>query len=346
MNRAEVVLGGGELDPTIDVLTDLGFRLIMIKPADEPRVAVMEGFGLTLRLDTDIASGPGALRLAIADLSERRVVVAPNGTKIELMPAEAPLEIPPLRSSFVLTKASSGDWRTGRAGLRYRDLIPDRQGGRFIASHIHIPDGGPVPDYVHHHGIRFQMIYCHRGWARLVYEDQGPPFRFEAGDCVLQPPHIRHRVLETSSEFDVVEIGCPADHETLRDHDLLLPTPRLRPDRYYESQRFVHHRCSAASWTPWHIDDYEARDLGIGEATDGLAAAHVVRSNGSPGDSDHQHHGELLLWFVLAGGAVLERGSERHRLGPTDSVVLACGERYRLTEASGDLEFLEVRLPG
>ena len=85
---------------------------------------------------------------------------------------------------------------TGRAGMIYRDLLPDRQGGRFIASHITIPDGGPVPDYVHHHDVRFQVIHCVRGWVDVVYEDQGPPFRMHAGDTVLQPPHIRHRVLE------------------------------------------------------------------------------------------------------------------------------------------------------
>jgi quercetin dioxygenase-like cupin family protein len=40
------------------------------------------------------------------------------------------------------------------------------------------------------------MIYCHRGWVRVVYEDQGEPFVMHPGDCVLQPPGIRHRVLE------------------------------------------------------------------------------------------------------------------------------------------------------
>ena len=42
---------------------------------------------------------------------------------------------------------------------------PDRLGGRFIASHIRIEQGGPVPDYVHFHKIRFQMIYMTRGWV-------------------------------------------------------------------------------------------------------------------------------------------------------------------------------------
>ena len=72
--------------------------------------------------------------------------------------------------------------------MLYRDLVPDRLGGSIIASHISIPDGGPVPDMVHYHTIGFQLIYCYRGWVRLVYEDQGPEFIINAGDCVIQPP--------------------------------------------------------------------------------------------------------------------------------------------------------------
>ena len=124
---------------------------------------------------------------------------------------------------------AAASWGVGRAGMRYRDLIPNRQGGRFIASHISIPDGGPVPDYVHFHKVRFQMIFCYRGWVKVVYEDQGPPFVLQAGDCVLQPPRIRHRVLEASPGLEVVEIGCPADHETRADLVMELPTGRVEP---------------------------------------------------------------------------------------------------------------------
>ena len=75
--------------------------------------------------------------------------------------------------------------------MYYRDLIPGRYGGRFIASHIRIPAGGPVPDYVHHHSVEFQLIFCVNGWVRVAYEDQGEPMVLNPGDCFLQPPHIR-----------------------------------------------------------------------------------------------------------------------------------------------------------
>ena len=44
------------------------------------------------------------------------------------------------------------------------------------------------------------------------------------GDCVLQPPGIKHRVLESSAGLEVIEVACPAEHETTRDHEIDLPT--------------------------------------------------------------------------------------------------------------------------
>ena len=123
---------------------------------------------------------------------------------------------------------------------------------------------------MHFHKVRFQMIFCYKGWVRLVYEDQGEPFVMKAGDCVLQPPEIRHRVLEASDGLEVVEIGCPADHPTHVDHILPLPTDYLRPERDFNGQAFVFHQAAKADWVPWTAPGFEARDLGIAAATDGL----------------------------------------------------------------------------
>src|SRR6185295_6532342 len=105
-----------------------------------------------------------------------------------------------------------------------------------------------VPDYVHYHRVRFQMIYCAKGWVKVVYEDQGPPFVLEEGDCVLQPPGIRHRVLESSPGLEVVERGSPAEHETLVDHELALPTGSVLAEREFGGQSFVRHVAARAAW--------------------------------------------------------------------------------------------------
>src|SRR5260221_4081460 len=159
----EIIIPCSDLEDAMSTLGSLGFRIELVMPADDPSIVVMSGHGLELRLQRGTAAP----------------VVAPP--------------LPPLVASFTICRG--GTFHAGRAGMQYRDLIPDRQGGRVIASHIRIPDGGPVADYVHYHTIRFQMIYCYRGWVRLVYEDQGEPFTMRAGDFVVQPPLIPHPVL-------------------------------------------------------------------------------------------------------------------------------------------------------
>ena len=60
-------------------------------------------------------------------------------------------------------------------------------------------------------GFLWRPLCC----APVAYENQGPPFLLRPGDMVIQPPEIRHRVLESSDGLEVVEIGCPADHVTI-----------------------------------------------------------------------------------------------------------------------------------
>lgn len=353
---AHVVLECSDLEPTLQFFTRrLGFRVDAIFPADSPAVAVLSGHGLTLRLEPNAgrsAAGAGALRLLCTDPSliadGASELVAPNGTVVHLVAADPGVVLPPVEQSLVVTRlADDPTWGSGRAGMQYRDLIPGRQGGRFIGSHIRIPQAGPVPDYVHYHKVRFQMIYCVRGWVRLVYEDQGDPFILEAGDCVLQPPEIRHRVLEASEGLEVVEIGCPAEHETLADHSLALPTDRLLPTRDFGGQRFVRHVAADATWGPWRHEGFECRDIGFGSATDGLAGARVVRPVGASDRTDHvRHHAEFVFGFVLAGSASLEvTGHDPMPVSVGDSFVLPADTTYALGACTPDLEVLDVTLP-
>lgn len=352
---AQVVLPCADLGPTVAFFTErLGFRVRTIWPADAPAHAVVAGAGLLLLLEPGDGP-PGWLRLRCADpdavAGGLRTLVAPNGTRVDLLDADPPLVIPPLVPELVVSRAGDGAaWGDGRAGMQYRDLIPGRQGGRFIASHIRIPDAGPVPDYVHFHDIRLQLIFCRRGWVRLVYEDQGPPFVLHEGDCVLQPPRIRHRVLDCSAGMEVVELGCPADHETHADATLVLPTDRVDADRDFGGQRFARHVAAEATWTPWRFGGFEQRDVGIAAATDGLAGVRVVRragpSAGPSAGAAWRHGGELLFLFVLDGAITLRlTGAAPIVLGVDDSVTVPAGVAHALTDASVDAQLLEVSLP-
>ena len=350
IREAQSVLPCADLDATLAFFVDrLGFRVEAISPADDPEVAVIAGHGLRLRLVRGGTVAPGSIRLLCdepgAVAGGATTLISPDGTRVELVAADPPLVVPPLVERFVLTRAREAAWHAGRAGMRYRDLLPDRLGGRFVASQIAIPEGGPVPDYVHFHAIRFQMIYCRAGWVRVVYEDQGPAFTMEEGDCVLQPPRIRHRVLEASPGLEVIEIGCPARHDTFADPALALPTQALRPGRDFGGQRFVRHEAARASWGPWRVAGFVCRDTGIAAATDGLAGARVVRPAGAPAPGLFVHDGELAFLFVLAGGATLRVGADSHRLESGDAVAIPAGLAHALADCAADLELLDVTLP-
>ena len=352
IDALEVVVPCTDLDAALRLFVhDLGFRLERIFPADAPRVAVVSLNGQTIRLDAGQRPGPARLHLSSRDADFIKSI-APGLAVADDIPLDFTLDdgalnIPVLDSALIVQKGGAGaDWGVGRAGMQYRDLIPGRLGGRFIASHIRIPDGGPVPDYVHHHHVRFQMIYCYRGWVKVVYEDQGPPFVMRAGDCVLQPPHIRHRVLECSDAFEVVEIGCPAEHETLVDHDMSLPNSNVDHDREYSGQTFVFHEVSQADWTARRRDGFEVRDTGIGQATCGEASVVVVRRADGYVPSAITHDAELLFRFVLEGSVVLHcSGDDEFRLSAGDAFVVPSGMQHQLEDPSDQLQMLEVALP-
>jgi quercetin dioxygenase-like cupin family protein len=345
---AEVELACADLAPALDYFTSrLGFRVETIFPAEEPRVASLSGYGLRIRLSPD-AADPGRLRIPCRDPDALggRELVAPNGTRITLVQADAPPVIPPFRPQFLITRQADGPREgEGRAGMIYRDLIPSRLGGRYIASHITIPEGGPVSDWVHFHKIAFQLIFVRRGWVRVVYEDQGDPFVMQPGDCVVQPPAIRHRVLESSPGLEVVEIGCPALHETLADHDMALPTGRTDPERDFGGQRFLRHVAAQSPWAPLGDTGWEQRETGVGAATAGAAGARVLRPRAGAGPLDRTPHaGELLFGFVIEGEGTLDcRGAQP--LASADAFVIPPGEAWAIERATMEFQILEISAP-
>lgn len=286
---------------------ELGFRLDSIFPADDPRRALLSGHGVRLRLQRGDDRAP-----------------APAGPV-----------------AFTVSRlAADARWVEGRAGMLYRDLLQGQR-GPLIASHIRIPRGGPVPDYVHYHRVRFQLIYCRAGQVRVVYEDQGPPFVLRAGDCVLQPPQIRHRVLDCSDGLEVIEVSSPAEHETLTDHDLSLPTEVVRSERRFDGQLFVRHQVAAAAWQSG--PGFDARDLGIAAAT-AMASARVLRPTttatielGEPDDA-------LRFWFVLHGGLSLIAAGASHSLTAGDACLLPPRMRHAIDNCTTGAELLEVSL--
>lgn len=244
-----------------------GYRLFSVFPADEPRQAIVEREGSFVLLEKQ------------------------NGKIADSRPADA----------IVVTGPEDTEWHEGRAGMSYRDLIPGRAEGRLVASHIRIAKGGPVPDYVHFHKVTFQVIYCLKGSCKLVYEAQGEPFRFKAGDCVLQPPGIRHRVLECSDGFEVLELSSPAEHATYADHEMELPGSGVEPEEEFGGQRF--HR---------HVPNYDEgprADLGLEGPSSGAINGELATSNGSGRLTIETDGSASSFLYVLEGGVEATGGA-------------------------------------
>ncbi len=113
--------------------------------------------------------------------------------------------------------SSDGDWTDGlRSIFDYRDLgINDATNGDYIA-HIIRANGRENADEVqqwHVHDCTFQLVHVLEGWAKFEYEGQGE-HTIKKGDVILQPPGIKHRELDISDDFAVLEIVAPADFAT------------------------------------------------------------------------------------------------------------------------------------
>ena len=350
--QAEFILSTPELRDDLPFFSEtLGMRLESIFPADDPTVAVFSGHGIRLRLERGFEHPPGKIKIFTEDKHSFAGGVsnltAPNGTKIEILDLKEPLEIPATNHSFILKRLKDEDpWIIGRAGMHYRDLIPDRLGGSIIASHIRIPDGGPVPDMVHYHTVGFQLIYCYKGWVDLVYEDQGPSFRLHEGNCVIQPPEIRHKVLYASDNIEVVEIGVPAEHVTTIDHEMSLPNTELNPNRKYKGQKFVHHKANEATWRNFRINGLISRDTSISKNTNNVAGVHIVKPTCRK-TRWTRHGADILFNFVLEGSMILENEETKaFKLKPGDAFVIPPDMTTRYLSMSNNLELLEVSLPG
>jgi mannose-6-phosphate isomerase-like protein (cupin superfamily) len=256
-----------DLFKTIEDLELAGYQLLMIKPADTPRAALLI-------------------------LAGEKVQV----TKSDVVETAGP----------ELARAPASEWSIGRAGMMYRDLVPDRLGGKLIASHIRIVDGGPVNDQVHFHRIDFQIIYCLKGAIEVVYEDQGDPIWLRPGDCVLQPPEIRHRVLEAEAGSEVIEITSPAEHETWFDQELNLPTESTNSERSFSGQRFNRHQAVSDCWVFNGRTGLYESITSIGHAGDRAPIVTTLRAGGNIGDKVESSNVDGIFVHVLIDGLGLE----------------------------------------
>ena len=142
----------------------------------------------------------------------------------------------------------------------------------------------------------------------------------------------------------MIEIGCPALHETIADWSLALPNGTGEAARVWEGQKFVRHVAAESPYRPWKIDGWECRDTGIGAATQGLAGARVAHvTNGS--DEAVDDDPEFAMWWCSPARSPSSRRPGRPGCAKSSSVAIPPKLSYQLLAATPDCELLDVTLP-
>ena len=104
-----------------------------------------------------------------------------------------------------------------RAYAKYRDLGIAAATNGMVQAHVirFVPPCRPEEvAKLHCHDVDFQMVYVLKGWIRSEFEGQGA-ITMHVGSSWIQPPGIRHRVLDYSDDCEVLEVILPADFETV-----------------------------------------------------------------------------------------------------------------------------------
>lgn len=121
--------------------------------------------------------------------------------------------------AFVVSHLHEDDFETNglRSYAKYRDLgVAAATSGLARAHVIRFvpPFRADVVAVPHYHEIEFQLIYVLKGWLKSEFEGQGT-ITMRQGSAWVQPPRIRHTVVDYSDDCEVLEIILPADFDTV-----------------------------------------------------------------------------------------------------------------------------------
>jgi hypothetical protein len=122
------------------------------------------------------------------------------------------------KHKFVVSHHREEDFDAGlRRYAQYRDLGMAKATGGMVQAHVvrFVPPCLPEEvSKLHFHDVEFQMVYVLKGWLKTELDGQGA-LMMRAGSAWIQPPRIKHKVLDYSADCEVLEIVLPADFKTV-----------------------------------------------------------------------------------------------------------------------------------
>lgn len=122
------------------------------------------------------------------------------------------------RHTFIASHHRPDAFEQGlRRYAQYRDLGIAGATSGMVRAHVikMVPPCDPAEvSKRHFHDVEFQMVYVLKGWIKGEYEGAGVVTMRE-GSCWLQPPKIKHSVLDYSDDCELLEVIMPADFATV-----------------------------------------------------------------------------------------------------------------------------------
>ena len=164
------------------------------------------------RTKTSARRAPARKPVAKSRTKPARTAKRPATSVAKASPAKRPTQF------FRVSHHSEDDFEGGlRRYAKYRDLGMAKATGGMVQAHVirFVPPCRPEEvSKLHYHDVEFQMIYVLKGWIKTELEGQGVHV-MRPGSAWLQPPKIKHKVLDYSDDAEVLEIVLPADFETV-----------------------------------------------------------------------------------------------------------------------------------
>jgi len=332
----------------------LEFKIVMISPADNPNYAILNRDQFTVALDKNAQAQPLFIEIPVEDQSLIGTdLTGPNGTKVQYVPiVKSQNQVKDLKPIVHLSHVNDTQWVQGRAGMSYRSLTGNHN-EISVASQIRIEGSGKVADWVHYHDVSFQTLFCIKGSAKLVYEDQGDPFIFKEGDCILQPPGIRHQVLESFDDLEVIEVTSPSDHATFSDFDMQLPNSSEAHARHFNGQHFTHDSSNSREMTTYKDStSLTAYRTSIGEASGNQGwvkeiHGHVTNDKRrTPTSVSTQKPITFFLWFVKEGSGQIKVAERIETLRSGDAICFPYGflpsMEFSVIDHDSEFKVLEI----
>jgi hypothetical protein len=133
--------------------------------------------------------------------------------------APAPAKRARAKQRIAISHHREEDFRADglRAYAQYRDLGFAEATNGLAQAHVIRLIGPCDPAEVsklHFHDVDFQMVYVLKGWVKTYMEGQGETL-MEQGSAWIQPPRVKHLIMDYSDDVELLEVILPAEFETV-----------------------------------------------------------------------------------------------------------------------------------